>query len=207
MWNRSASFYAKLRLISSVKPPRACANSFSIGILSFFRHKGSLLLGLRVGQGWDIHRLVPGRPLIIGGERIASDCGLLGHSDADVLLHAIIDSLLGAAALGDIGRLFPDNDAAFENADSRGLLRHAYHQVTHAGYIAVNIDATIIAEAPKMAPYIPMMLSNIADDLALSLTQINIKAKSYEGLGEVGCGQAIMAQATCLLSVASGHGH
>jgi len=137
----------------------------------------------RIGQGYDCHALVPGRPLIIGGVKIPHRLGLLGHSDADVLIHAIIDALLGAAALGDIGRLFPDTDPKYSGEDSRILLREAASRVKQAGYEIGNVDATIIAEAPKMAPHIPLMISHISADLDLTPEQVNIKAKTNERLG------------------------
>lgn len=158
---------------------------------------------MRIGQGWDVHRLVEGRPLILGGVTIPHSKGLLGHSDADALLHAITDALLGAAALGDIGRHFPDTDPAFKGADSRVLLREAARRVKAAGYDIGNIDSTILAQAPKMAGHIPAMAANIAEDLGLSGTQVNVKAKTYERLGPVGAEEAIEAQAICLLFRAS----
>ncbi len=154
---------------------------------------------MRIGQGFDVHALVPERKLIIGGVDIPFHLGLLGHSDADVLLHAICDALLGACALGDIGRHFPDTDARYQGIDSRELLRHVLRLVTEAGYRIVNLDATIIAQAPKMAPHIPMMMAHIAQDLALDTTAINIKATTTEHLGFTGRGEGIAAQAICLL--------
>lgn len=154
---------------------------------------------MRIGQGFDVHALVPERKLIIGGVDIPFHLGLLGHSDADVLLHAICDALLGACALGDIGRHFPDTDARFQGIDSRELLRHVLRLVTEAGYRIVNLDATIIAQAPKMAPHIPMMVAHIAQDLELDTTAINIKATTTEQLGFTGRGEGIAAQAICLL--------
>ena len=155
----------------------------------------------RIGQGYDCHALVPGRPLIIGGVKIPHRLGLLGHSDADVLIHAIIDALLGAAALGDIGRLFPDTDPNYAGADSRTLLKEAAHRVRAAGYEIGNIDATIIAEAPKMAPHIPAMISHIAADLDLDPEQVNIKAKTNERLGWEGRQEGIGAQAIVLIHI------
>lgn len=155
----------------------------------------------RIGQGYDCHALVPGRPLIIGGVKIPHRLGLLGHSDADVLIHAIIDALLGAAALGDIGRLFPDTDPKYSGEDSRSLLREAAHRVRAAGYEIGNIDATIIAEAPKMAPHIPAMISHIAADLDLDPEQVNIKAKTNERLGWEGRQEGIGAQAIVLIHI------
>jgi 2-C-methyl-D-erythritol 2,4-cyclodiphosphate synthase len=155
---------------------------------------------MRIGQGFDVHRLAEGRELIIGGVHIAHDRGLDGHSDADVLLHALCDALLGAAAMGDIGAHFPDSDARYKDADSRVLLRQVSALVQEAGYRIVNIDATIIAQAPKMAPHIPAMVNNIAGDLGLSRGQINIKATTTEGLGFAGRAEGIAAQAVALLN-------
>lgn len=154
---------------------------------------------LRVGQGFDVHALVEGRPLIIGGVTIPYDKGLLGHSDADVLLHAITDALFGAAALGDIGRHFPDTDAAFKGADSRALLRECARRVRAAGYEVVNIDCTIIAEKPKMAPHIGAMIAAIAADCGIAAGQVNVKAKTTERLGFTGRGEGIAAEAIALL--------
>ncbi len=154
--------------------------------------------GFRIGQGYDVHALVAGRPLIIGGVLIPHATGLLGHSDADVLLHAITDALFGAAALGDIGRHFPDTDAQFAGADSRSLLREAMRRVTAAGYTLGNLDATIIAQQPKMAPHIAQMVANIAADLACDISQVNIKAKTNEKLGYLGREEGIEAQAVVL---------
>lgn len=153
----------------------------------------------RIGQGWDVHRLVEGRELILGGVTIPFDKGLLGHSDADALLHAITDALLGAAGLGDIGRHFPDTDPEFAGADSRALLREAAARVARAGFRIGNIDATVLAQAPKMAPHIAAMIANIAADLDLAPGRVNVKAKTYEKLGPVGQGDSIEAQAVCLL--------
>jgi 2-C-methyl-D-erythritol 2,4-cyclodiphosphate synthase len=155
---------------------------------------------MRIGQGFDVHPLVPGRKLVIGGVDIPNEKGLDGHSDADVLLHAVCDALLGAACLGDIGRHFPDTDLRYKGADSRMLLREASRLVQEAGYRIVNIDATIIAQAPKMAPHIPAMANNIAADLGLSRGQINIKATTTEGLGYTGRGEGIAAEAVVLLN-------
>ncbi|MDK2123665.1 2-C-methyl-D-erythritol 2,4-cyclodiphosphate synthase [Parachitinimonas caeni] len=154
---------------------------------------------IRIGQGWDLHQLVEGRKLILGGVDIPFEKGLLGHSDADALLHAITDALLGAAALGDIGRHFPDTDPRYKGADSRVLLRATAELVTAAGYRIGNIDATIIAQAPKMAPHIPQMIEYIAEDLGLTSAMVNVKAKTSERLGIVGRGEAIVAEAVCLL--------
>lgn len=153
----------------------------------------------RIGQGYDCHALVTGRKLIIGGVDIPHTTGLLGHSDADVLLHAITDALLGAAALGDIGKLFPDTDAKFAGADSRVLLREAVRQVKLAGYVVGNLDATIIAQRPKMAPHISTMVENIARDLQVANGQINVKAKTNEKLGYLGREEGIAAEAVVLL--------
>jgi 2-C-methyl-D-erythritol 2,4-cyclodiphosphate synthase len=158
---------------------------------------------MRVGQGFDVHALVPGRKLIVGGVDIPFDRGLEGHSDADVLLHAVTDAILGAAALGDIGRHFPDSDAAFKGADSRVLLREAAVRVRNAGFSLVNVDATIIAQAPKMAPHIPAMVANIAADLGLPPSQVNVKAKTTERLGFTGRGEGIAAEAVALLAVSA----
>ncbi|WP_459723820.1 2-C-methyl-D-erythritol 2,4-cyclodiphosphate synthase [Sideroxyarcus sp. TK5] len=154
---------------------------------------------MRIGQGFDVHQLVEGRKLIIGGVDIPYEKGLLGHSDADVLLHAICDALLGAAALGDIGRHFSDTDAKFKNIDSRILLRETLHLVREAGYRVGNVDATIIAQAPKMAPHIHSMVDNIAADLRLEKSAVNVKATTTEKLGYTGRGEGIAAQAVVLL--------
>ncbi len=158
---------------------------------------------MRIGQGFDVHALVPGRKLIIGGVDIPNDKGLDGHSDADVLLHALCDALLGAVAMGDIGGHFPDTDARYRGADSRALLREVNAMVQTAGYRIVNVDATIIAQAPKMAPHIPAMVNNVAADLGLSRGQVNIKATSTEGLGFAGRAEGIAAQAVVLLNWAA----
>ena len=154
---------------------------------------------LRIGEGWDTHQLVAGRPLVLGGVTIPHSHGLLGHSDADALLHAITDALLGAAALGDIGRHFPDTDPAFRGADSAVLLAEAARRVRVAGWQIVNIDGTIVAQAPKLAPHIPAMCERIAGVLGLPLSQVNVKAKTAEKMGPVGEGRAIEARAVCLL--------
>jgi len=153
----------------------------------------------RVGQGYDVHRLVEERALILGGVTIPYDKGLLGHSDADVLLHAVMDALLGAAALGDIGKLFPDSDPAYKGADSRALLRAVAARLTQAGWQVGNVDATIVAQRPKLAPYIQQMRQNIAEDLQVAPEQISVKATTEEGLGFTGSGEGIAAQAVCLL--------
>lgn len=154
---------------------------------------------MRIGQGYDVHQLVAGRKLIIGGVDIPYEKGLLGHSDADVLLHAICDALLGAAALGDIGRHFSDADAKFKNIDSRILLREALHLVREQGFRVANVDATIIAQAPKMAPHIFQMVDNIAADLRVEKSAVNVKATTTEKLGFAGRGEGIAAQAIVLL--------
>jgi 2-C-methyl-D-erythritol 2,4-cyclodiphosphate synthase len=154
---------------------------------------------IKVGHGFDVHQLVVGRKCIIGGVDIPYERGLLGHSDADVLLHAICDALLGAAALGDIGKHFPDTDAKFKGINSRELLRHVGTLIKNYGFDISNIDATIIAQAPKMAPHIPAMVSNIASDLGLEISQVNVKATTTEKLGFTGRGEGIAAEAVCLL--------
>jgi 2-C-methyl-D-erythritol 2,4-cyclodiphosphate synthase len=156
---------------------------------------------MRVGQGFDVHQLVEGRKLIIGGVEIPYDKGLLGHSDADVLLHAICDALLGAAALGDIGRHFADTDAKFKNIDSRILLRETVRMVNAAGFRIGNVDATIIAQAPKMAPHISRMVEHIAADLGVAMNAVNVKATTTEKLGYTGRSEGIAAQAIALLLV------
>lgn len=159
---------------------------------------------MRIGHGYDVHRLVENRPLIIGGVSIDYEKGLDGHSDADVLLHAIMDALLGAAALGDIGKLFPDTDEQFRGADSRVLLREVIARISDAGYVVSNIDATILAQAPKMRPHIDNMRANIAADCGVSLSDVNVKATTEEGLGFTGSGEGISAHAVCLLCERSG---
>jgi 2-C-methyl-D-erythritol 2,4-cyclodiphosphate synthase len=153
----------------------------------------------RIGQGYDIHALVAGRDLILGGIKIPHDKGLLGHSDADALLHAITDALLGAAALGDIGRHFPDTDDKYKGADSRVLLRATMSLLQAAGYSVGNVDATIICQSPKMAPYIPEMVKNIASDLGVTPDHINVKAKTNEKLGYLGRGEGIAVHAIALI--------
>ena len=155
---------------------------------------------IRIGQGYDVHQLVANRPLILGGVNIPFEKGLLGHSDADALLHAITDALLGAAALGDIGKLFPDTDATHKNADSRHLLRQAYAAVQQAGWQVVNVDSTLIAQQPKLRPYIDQMRTHIAEDLRLPIDAVNIKGKTNEKLGYLGRCEAIEAQAIVLLT-------
>ena len=157
------------------------------------------MTALRIGQGFDVHALVAGRPLIIGGVTIPFERGLDGHSDADVLLHAITDALLGAAGLGDIGRHFPDTDAGFKGADSRVLLREAVRRVREAGFSPVNIDCTIIAQAPKMAPHVAAMAAHIAADCGFAAAAVNVKAKTTERLGFTGRGEGIAAEAVVLL--------
>ena len=154
---------------------------------------------MRVGMGYDVHKLVPNRDLILGGVKIPHELGLLGHSDADVLLHSIMDALLGAAALGDIGKHFPDTDPAYKGADSVKLLEHVGRLIREAGYSIENIDATIIAQRPKMRPHIDTMRRNIKEALGIELDQINVKATTEEGLGFTGSEEGISAQAICLL--------
>jgi 2-C-methyl-D-erythritol 2,4-cyclodiphosphate synthase len=154
---------------------------------------------IRVGEGWDVHQLVAGRKLILGGVEVPHGMGLLGHSDADVLLHAITDALLGAAGLGDIGRHFPDTDAQFRGADSAVLLAEAARRVRAAGWQIGNVDATVIAQAPKLAPHIPAMCARIAAVLELAPDRVNVKAKTAEKLGPVGEGRAMEARAVALL--------
>ena len=153
----------------------------------------------RIGQGYDVPRLTAGRALVLGGVTVPWEKGLLGHSDADVLLHALMDALLGAAALGDIGRLFPDSDARYEGADSRVLLREVGKVLAQNGYTVGNVDATLIAQRPKVAPYIPQMRSNIAADLGLPLDAVSVKATTEEGLGFTGDGSGMSAQAVALV--------
>ena len=156
----------------------------------------------RIGHGFDVHAFAEGRKLIIGGVEIPHDKGLAGHSDADVLLHAVCDALLGAAGLGDIGRHFPDSDAQYKGIDSRKLLRHVAKLVHGRGWRVGNLDATIIAQAPKMAPHIPSMQAHIADDLGVSAEAINVKATTTEKLGFTGRGEGIAGETVCLLSKA-----
>ena len=154
---------------------------------------------MRIGMGYDVHRLTEGRDLILGGVNIPYEKGLLGHSDADVLLHAVMDALLGAAALGDIGKHFPDSDPAYKGISSLKLLEHVGELLEKEGYTVGNIDATIIAQRPKMAPHIAVMRKNIAEVLRIEESQINIKATTEEGLGFTGSGEGISSQAVCLL--------
>jgi 2-C-methyl-D-erythritol 2,4-cyclodiphosphate synthase len=156
-------------------------------------------LNIRVGEGWDTHQLVTGRPLVLGGVTITHTHGLLGHSDADALLHAITDALLGAAALGDIGRHFPDTDAQFKGSDSMQLLAEVARRVRARGWEIGNIDSTLVAQAPRLAPFIPAMCASIAGVLGLGLDQVNVKAKTAEKLGPVGQGLSMEARAVVLL--------
>jgi 2-C-methyl-D-erythritol 2,4-cyclodiphosphate synthase len=158
---------------------------------------------MRIGQGYDVHALVPGRKLVIGGVTIPFERGLAGHSDADVLIHAVCDALLGAAALGDIGRHFPDTDPRYKDADSRVLLRDVAAKVRGAGFSIANLDATLHAEAPRMAPHIPAMIVNLSADLGLKAGQLNVKAKTAERLGAIGRGEGIAAEAIALLDTRS----
>jgi 2-C-methyl-D-erythritol 2,4-cyclodiphosphate synthase len=155
---------------------------------------------LRVGEGWDVHALVAGRPLVLGGVTIPHTHGLLGHSDADALLHSITDALFGAAGLGDIGRHFPDTDAAFKGADSHALLSEAARRVRDAGWQIVNVDSTVVAQAPRLAPHIPAMCERIAQALGIAADCVNVKAKTAEKMGPVGEGRAIEARAVCLIA-------
>jgi 2-C-methyl-D-erythritol 2,4-cyclodiphosphate synthase len=155
---------------------------------------------MRIGMGYDVHRLVEGRDLIMGGVKIPYEKGLLGHSDADVLLHAIMDALLGAAALGDIGKHFPDTDPKYKGADSIALLKEVGRMLEENRYVVSNIDATIIAQAPKMRPHIDTMRENIANALGIEVSQVNVKATTEEGLGFTGTGEGISSQAVCMLS-------
>ena len=159
------------------------------------------MTNLRIGHGYDVHRLVAERKLIIGGVQIEHDLGLLGHSDADVLLHAVMDALLGAAALPDIGALFPDKDPAYEGADSRVLLRHVGQLLKEKNCNVINIDATIIAQKPKMAPHISTMRLNISQDLGICFEQVNVKATTEEKLGFTGAEEGIAAHAVCLIEM------
>lgn len=154
---------------------------------------------MRIGHGYDVHKLVEGRDLILGGVKIPYEKGLLGHSDADVLLHAVSDALLGAAALGDIGRHFPDTDPAYKGADSLKLLACVAEKICNAGYRVENVDITMIAQKPKLMSYIPQMQKNIADTLGISLTQVNVKATTEEHLGFTGDGSGMSCHAVCLL--------
>ncbi len=155
---------------------------------------------MRIGMGYDVHKLTEGRDLILGGVKIPWEKGLLGHSDADVLIHAIMDALLGAAALGDIGKHFPDTDPQYKGISSILLLKHVGALLKENGYEIGNIDATIIAQKPKMAPHIPLMRQNMAEALGISLSQLNVKATTEEGLGFTGKGEGISSQAICILN-------
>jgi 2-C-methyl-D-erythritol 2,4-cyclodiphosphate synthase len=155
---------------------------------------------MRIGQGFDVHALVEGRELVIGGVNVPYGRGLAGHSDADVLLHAVCDALIGAAGLGDIGAHFPDSDERYRGIDSRRLLREVTSLLAAGGWRAVNIDATVIAQAPKLAPYIPAMRQNIASDTGLEAGEVNIKAKTAEKLGFIGRGEGIAAEAVALIA-------
>ena len=156
-------------------------------------------MNFRIGEGWDVHALVPGRKLILGGIEIPHTSGLLGHSDADVLLHAITDAVLGAAGLGDIGRHFPDTDAQFKGADSSVLLTEAMRRVREHGWELVNVDSTIVAQAPKLAPHMAAINASVAQALGVATDQVNVKAKTAEKLGPVGMGQSMEARAVALL--------
>lgn len=156
---------------------------------------------MRIGMGYDVHRLTENRKCVIGGVEIPYEKGLLGHSDADVLLHAVMDALLGAAALGDIGKHFPDTDNAYKDADSMELLRKVGELLDEQAFLIENIDATIIAQAPKMRPYIDQMRENIAGALKIEVEQVNVKATTEEGLGFTGAGEGISAQAICMLAM------
>jgi 2-C-methyl-D-erythritol 2,4-cyclodiphosphate synthase len=158
------------------------------------------MMNFRIGEGWDVHALVPGRKLILGGVEIPHTAGLLGHSDADVLLHAITDAVLGAAGLGDIGRHFPDTDAQFKGADSSVLLTEAMRRVRERGWELVNVDSTIVAQAPKLAPHMAEINASVAKALGVQPDQVNVKAKTAEKLGPVGMGQSMEARAVALLS-------
>ncbi len=173
-------------------PPAAEAAPGAAGL-------AGMLAGLRVGEGWDCHALVPGRALVLGGVAIPHSHGLLGHSDADVLLHAVTDAVLGAAGLGDIGHHFPDTDARFRGADSRALLAEAMCRVRAAGFELLNVDSTVVAQAPKLAPHIPAMVQGLAVALGVLAAQVNIKAKTAERLGPVGQGLSMEARAVALL--------
>jgi len=157
-------------------------------------------LSIRIGEGWDSHVLVTGRPLVLGGVHVPHTHGLDGHSDADALCHAVTDALFGAAALGDIGRHFPDTDARFRGADSLALLAEAARRVREAGWAVGNVDATIVAQAPKMAPHVAAMRERLAAALGVAVGQVSVKAKTAEGLGPVGLRESIEARAVCLLA-------
>ncbi|MBB6578141.1 2-C-methyl-D-erythritol 2,4-cyclodiphosphate synthase [Comamonas odontotermitis] len=161
--------------------------------------KRYVMLAMRIGEGWDIHALVPGRDLVLGGVTIPHTAGLLGHSDADALLHAITDALVGAAGLGDIGTHFPDTDERFRGANSAVLLTEAMRRVAEQGWVVNNVDSTVIAQAPKLAPHIPAMRASIAKALGIDEAQVNVKAKTAEKMGPVGQGAAMEARAVVLL--------
>lgn len=164
-------------------------------------------MNIRIGEGWDTHALVEGRPLILGGVQIPFAKGLLGHSDADALLHAITDALFGAAGMGDIGTHFPDTDQAFKGADSLALLREAARLVRAKGYAIGNVDSTVIAQAPKLAPHIAAMRQNVAQALGIDVDCVNVKAKTAEKMGPVGEGRAMEARAVVLLGVTDAQPH
>ncbi len=159
-------------------------------------------MNIRIGEGWDVHALAPNRKLVLGGVEIPHSMGLLGHSDADVLLHAITDAVLGAAGLGDIGRHFPDTDAQFKGANSAVLLAEAMQRVRAKGWELMNVDSTIVAQAPKLAPYMAAINASVAKALGVSVEQVNVKAKTAEKLGPVGLGQSMEARAVALLKKA-----
>lgn len=160
------------------------------------------MMSFRIGHGYDVHRLVEGRPLILGGVTIPWEKGLLGHSDADVLAHAIADALLGAAALGDIGCLFPDTDPQYKGADSLKLLSEVVRVLREAGYAPINIDATVLAQAPKLKPHIPQMREKLAAACGMAVSAVSVKATTEEGLGFTGTGEGMAAHAVCLITVA-----
>ena len=160
---------------------------------------------MRIGHGYDVHRLTENRRLILGGVEIPYEKGLLGHSDADVLTHALMDALLGAAALGDIGKLFPDNDPAYAGADSIELLRRVFARLREAGYRVGNVDCTVIAQAPKLAPYIPAMREKLAEAMEADVSRVSVKASTEERLGFTGSGEGIAAHAVCLLTGEPAH--
>ncbi len=161
---------------------------------------------MRIGHGYDVHRLTEGRPLILGGERVPYELGLLGHSDADVLLHAVMDALLGAAALGDIGKLFPDTDEKWAGADSLLLLQEVSGRIAQAGYAVCNIDATVLAQRPRLSPYVPRMREKIAAACGVDPDCVSVKATTEEGLGFTGSGEGIAAHAVCLIEKSDGSG-
>ncbi len=154
----------------------------------------------RIGHGYDVHRLTPGRKLVLGGVVVPYEMGLLGHSDADVMLHALMDALLGAAALGDIGRLFPDSDERYRGADSRALLREVAARLKQEGYLVGNVDVTLVAQCPRIAPYVEQMRANIAADLGIPITRVSVKATTEEHMGFTGRGEGMAAHAVALLA-------